>query len=497
MKKIIFIALLFWTNFVHAVDWYVSATGSGTGTIASPLSFSGMVNRINNLTIKSGDNVFFAKGNVFNNSMYINSVTAQNNIYFGSYGTGAKPRFWAHNTIGVFNVIGKSGWTFDGLNFEDTVFVNDHVAVSPMNAGIRLGDFSDGGVTTNNCVIKNCDVKNAGLGFVINGNYNQVLNCNISDLGNVLNTPNTGGATAYEDYGANGITLKGNYNRIIETLIRDAWCASYDFGMSGGAIEFYGSCSFNTFLRMKIIDCGAVGEFGSGIANALSQYNEFTYSQIINCGSLSYINFSGVFSTYAKNLRYWNNVIVEQANSRFSTSTTGLPAPYDGIWKANTSPTGERTLLAMSNAGETGYPDTVFDLRNNIFFLTNSQRIANTSTVASKTIRRNNLYSFTAGSSTGYTNGTGDITGSPGWTSTAGNPNTNGWDYTITAGSIAINAGMPLGYTIDHYGKAIINNPDIGISEFGNVVVTPPAPPTRIYILTHQQSTPIILKPGN
>jgi hypothetical protein len=67
----------------------------------------------------------------------------------------------------------------------------------------------------------------------------------------------------------------------------------------------------------------------------------------------------------------------------------------------------------------------------------------------------------------------------------------------MTAGSIAINAGMPLGYTIDHYGKPIINNPDIGISEFGNVVVTPPAPPTRTYILTHQQSTPIILKPGN
>jgi parallel beta-helix repeat protein len=495
MKKILFVTLLFLSTQVNAGVYHVSTGGALTnnGSVAAPWNFTGMLSRINDGTLKAFDSILFKKGDVFNSFMNVTSSNAANFLYFGSYGTGAKPRFWYYDKAGVFRVIGKVGWTFDGLNFEDVNHVNDHVAVSPMNCGIRLGLFSPGGTTSNNCTIKNCDVKNAGLGFVINGSNNRVLNCTVSNLGNVVNTPNTGGATAYEDYGANSITLKGNDNYFENCTFTDAWCASYDFGFSGGAIEFYGACSRNKFYRCTIYDCGAVGEFGADVAGTLSAYNEITYSAIINCGSESYVNFNNVFATTVKNLRYWNNVIVETSASRFSTATTGLPAPYDAAWKAGTSPTGERTRLAFSQP-LTVYPDTIFDLRNNIYYLRTSQKIANSATVASKTVRLNNLYDFSAGSTTNYSNGAGDINGAAGWVSTAGNPAT--WNYDLTAGSLAINAGMPLGFTADKQGRPIVNAPDIGVAEYTTgVVVTPPVNGTRTYILTNRQRTPLILKP--
>jgi len=472
MRSLLFALLMLSSSLTQATDYYVSVSGisSNNGTSTStPWNFSGMITRLNNGTIIAGDRILFKKGEVFNNSTTIgfggsaNSGTAANPIYFGSYGTGAKPRFQANTRAGIFWVVGKNYWIWDGLNFQDITFpVSDKLSIAPTGTGIRLGDF--GGTTkSSNCVIKNCDFDNIGLGVVILGDYNLVDSCTFTNLKNVVNTPNTGGSSAYEDYGANGITLEGSNNKFLHSYYQSNWCESYDFGFSGGANEMYGACVNNVFAYNTYIDCGGIAEFGSS-DGSVSSGNLFAYNKIIQCGSLSWINFNNVFATQATNTKYYNNVIVETSESRFSgpNGGTGIIMP-----EAISHYSNDYSLLAFSS----GSPNTtVFDLRNNAIYISNpNYKIASNSTVASKTIHQNNVYRFLNGATTNFALNTNEIiTTANIWNNQTGV--TTGWDYHLAASSAANDAGQALGlFDKDFAGNPIPSVPNSGILESATV----------------------------
>lgn len=436
MKKLLLLLLIL-PLLSSATTYYVSATGgTGAGTsTGTAWSISKFRTEVNAGSINPGDFILFKRGDVFTSATEFTgsgkSGSAGNTITLSAYGTGAKPRWEVATSKGAFSIIGISYWVFDNLNFQDLTFDNtDKVNTAPMNCGIRLGDFSSGGVQSNNNIIQYCDVDNCGLGYVINGNNNIVQFCNITDLKNVVNT-NDGGVG---DYGANGITIAGDDNYITDCLFTGNWCASYDFGLSGGAIEFFGACNRNQFLRNRFYDCGAIGEFGADDHATTSEHNRIAFCLIINCGSLSYVNFSGSFATTVTNTEYYNNVIVENSYSRFSgtTSCTGFSA-FCTAWHNNTSSTGETAMLAFGNGSPS---DTIYDIRNNIFVLANNQKVASSGTVAGKTTHLNNVYKFSGGSSAGFTLGVSEVSTSAAlFLSESGDPTT--WDYHLTSTSPA------------------------------------------------------------
>jgi hypothetical protein len=467
MKSLVCALLILISSTIQATDFYVSTSGtsSNNGTSQStPWNFTAMLSKINSGAIKAGDRILFRKGDVFNSSATIgfggaaNSGTATQPVYFGSYGTGAKPRFEANTPYGIFYVVGKNYWTWDGLNFQDLTFpASDKLNIAPMGTGIRIGDF--GGTTKSNyCVIKNCDFDNIGLGVVILGDYNLVDSCTFTNLKNVKNTPNTGGSTAYEDYGANGITLEGSNNQFLHSYYKSNWCESYDFGYSGGANEMYGACVNNTFAYNTYIDCGGIAEFGSS-NGAVSTGNTFAYNKIIQCGSLSWINFNSVFATQATNTKYYNNIIVETSESRFSGPNTGA-----GILKAESLSHLSQDLSCL--AFSAGSPNvTVFDLRNNIFYLANSGfRVVQNATVASKTIHQNNVFKFLNGAGANMTLNANEVTTTASiWTTETGSP--QAWTYQLVSGSAATDRGQNLGFTYDFEGNIVPSVPNAGILE--------------------------------
>jgi len=454
----------FWTNFVHAADWYVSASGTAAnpGTITSPKNWAGMVTIVNNGTVQAGDKILFKRGDAFtgvlNSGDYYGGV-AKNNITFASYGTGAKPRLTATTRTGVFHIMKKSGWVWDGLNFQDVTFsVSDKLSIAPCATGIRLGNFGSTSASDkmNGNTIKNCDFNNIGLGIVILGDNNLVDSCTFVNLKNVVNTIGSN-----EDYGANGITLAGSNNSFLHGYYESNWCESYDFGFSGGANEMFGACVDNLFAYNTYVDCGGIAEYGSQGTGDTSRRNKILYNKIINCGSLTYINFSSTFVCVALNNLYYNNVFVENSDSRFSGVNAGAGITTS---QARENFTADVACLAFSS-GSPAVSD-IFTLKNNIFWIANANyKVANTSTVASKTVHTNNVYRLLgAGSTANYTlDATEFLTTDNMFVAQLGAA--TGWNYQLLTPSVARDAGANVGGTVDFAGLTVTNPPNIGIYE--------------------------------
>jgi len=463
----------FWTNFVHAATYYVSTSGANgnPGTQALPWNWSRFSTNLTSGVILAGDSVLFKRGDFFNNSLQTGGYaggsarngTVTNPIYFGAYGTGAKPRMVANTRTGVFHVMRKNYWVWDNINFQDLTFsASDKLSIAPCATGIRLGDFgSDAAIDkTNNHVIKNCDFNNIGLGVVILGDNNLVDSCTFVNLKNVVNTPNTGGSTAYEDYGANAITLCGSNNQFLHGYYESNWCESYDFGYSGGANEMFGSCFDNLFAYNTYVDCGGIAEFGSQGSGDTSRRNKYAYNKIIECGSMSYISFNNVFVCVALDNYWYNNVFVETSASRFSGINAGTGI-VTAEARSNFSP--DVSCLAFS-AGSPA--QTIFYLKNNIFWFGNANfKCFNSTTVGNKTDHTNNIFQFKAsGATAGVPLNPSELsTTGVVWNNTTGA--TSGWDFKLPNGSLGIDFGTNLGFTQDFAGVAVTNPPNAGIFE--------------------------------
>lgn len=448
----------------------------------------------------AGDTFAFRSGEVFSNGRdefgslkwwSINgfrcpSGSARNPIVFTSYGTGAKPNFLFPSpsiTVGRNRIVmafdGVNYIVLDGLQFSDNRFpVNDKVSTALTSMGILLGE--DGlNSKTNNSVIKNCQFNNIGSGISMSGNNNRIEN-------NVFtNFKNYGDTSGNTDVGAIPIILmSGKYNRVTNNYIQGGWAytaaTASGAGLNGVGIEIMNDFDSSFIGYNTIIDCAGGMEIGNNTGLSTIGANEDTiaYNQFINNGVLCYAATTGTFSSRASKIRVWNNVYVENGNSRFSGPRFGQDIFSDGqsftsfpSWPAfpqnsSTSNFGGFRILQYPIDSENPL-DTLYDSRNNVFWMTNrNQALYGPERVRYK--RANNIYHIVGQAVLGgVLNGGNQIeinTSARIFRDTiALNPAQ--WIFNIAPTSQAWNFGRSVRLTRDFFNNSILGNPDAGIHE--------------------------------
>lgn len=443
-------------------NYYVSTSGSdgNAGTSAgSPWQTMAKVYAMRS-AIKAGDTILFKRGDSFVGQLkWEKSGTANARITFGNYGTGNLPIFQLTpgSTVplenrNLFYFGGASYITVDGFKITDLNIaaspaqVADHAMFAYTGTAIRFESYTTN-LTQN--IVQNCDISLVGMGVVFNGQDNgTIANSRITNLKNLVNTCGAPGTQAsWEDYGANGITIVGSSNTIKGNYFEGNWATSCDFGTNGGAIEFFSGSSHNRVIGNTMVDCGGIAEFGS-TTDATLDDTLFAYNLFINNGGLSWVNGSGVFASKTTNIQYFNNTIISTPADRF----------IKGIPDGNGNLIRETILLGWSGSPST----TVFNLKNNIFYLASGIDVVRPGADMSKVVHENNVYELSAGSATNFALGASEKTSSAALFLDTSASNPTFWNATPVPGSPAIGAGQPLGFTVDLKGRTVTNPPDVG-----------------------------------
>lgn len=341
MRNLILIIIVIYPIVINATTFYISNKGndlnSGTNAQFPWKTLDKIQNAANNARIKAGDSVLFNKGEKFIGSikwmniwgMNCSGGTKKKPIIISAYGVGEKPLFmYLHNSAIlpenriVFHFAGVNNIIIDGLQFKD--LNNSGNKKNPGNCGIAIYLGAMNEATCNNFFINNVDIVGYGMGIVIIGNYNRITNSLMTDFVNLKSTPSQIFEFKNDDYGANAVTITGNYNIIKNNFISGAWAESYDYGWNGGAFEFFNASSYNIIYNNTIVDCAGVAEFGGHNSNQSSINNFFFKNKIQNCGSMIWANLSGIYAIKIGNINFHDNVVIEDINSRFSGIYTGL-----------------------------------------------------------------------------------------------------------------------------------------------------------------------------
>lgn len=226
MKKTLYCFLLFSTISLSgiATTYYVSPTGSGTGTILSPLSFSSAVGK----SLVAGDSLIFRGGTYsFNSSQsFSKSGSASNLIHYVAY----------KSEIPIFDFRTQAySSSSRGLNLSGNCM---HVK------GITVQGAGDNGfyVAGSNLFIEQCTARwNCDSGFQLKtGSNNYILNCDSYENFDYETSGSIGGNAdgfadkQYTNIGTN--TYKGcrswrnsddgwdSYEKIGNTVYDSCWC---------------------------------------------------------------------------------------------------------------------------------------------------------------------------------------------------------------------------------------------------------------------------------
>ncbi len=386
-------------------------TNSGT-SISSPWkSLSAITSR----KFNAGSIISFKRGSSFSGSFIIDDLgTASSPIVFTAYGTGASPKFQNPGS----NTNKTRAITVNA----DYIVVEGFLITNAQEAGVYISAGSD------YVTVRNNEISITGDGIVMRGIGDKVINNYIHDLHMIHND-----AGGDDDYGANGILLSGPtsngeiaYNRIVNC--KDT---SYDYGIDGGTIEFWGAVSGYKIHHNFAEASEGFAELGSN-SNAPVSNNIISYNVMYNNGRPFGAHIGNGFAITLSGMRLENNTIV------------------DTVVHGNTQ--------AINFWG--GTPTTnMLTVRNNIFYLTTYSKVATHSTFT----HDHNLYFFNGKStSLGFTLGTGESIANPLFV------NVGAGDYSLMSGSPAINMGASLGYTIDYVGESVPNGtaPDMGGYEY-------------------------------
>ena len=472
-----------------------------------------------------GDTISFKCGDVFaNGSSGYNSMqwwgpsraascasgTALSPILFNSYSTGTKPNMlYPYPTATARDklVLGFSGVeyiTVDGLQFNDTRFsVTDKVGTALTKTGIMLGEGTSGIGYCNNCTVKNCDFTNIGCGIEAAGNYQ------IIDSNTITNLKSWGDTSGFNDGGAMPIARSnGKHCRITHNYINGGWCftgaTASGQGLNGVGIEILNDFDSSFIGYNTIVDCAGGFEIGSQIGPAYGPDNDtFAYNKFINLGALAFAatNPSGAFGGTIRKLRFWNNVYVQNQTSRFAGPKFGtdiytneesfnqFPSWGNGTGISPGSyPYNSSRMLGNYNAWsvlaynyDNGVStDTVYDSRNNVFWMTAGLPILKTNASTVNLKRRNNIYHVAGSDSYPSILGPSGTTLSTGEVSTTAKLfvdtvaiHPESWDFHLAAGSAAVNTGVQVGgITKDYGGSTITNPPSIGLYNASAVALT-------------------------
>ena len=400
--------------------YYIASNGNdsfgGTAMNTAWRTINKLQQALDNDIIQPGDQIKFRCGDSFTGKLIWSTIwgythvsgTSIAPITITSYtdpanGSTAKPKFFYPTSLPgeasgriLFWIVGVNYINFNNLEFTDNA--NDPTdKATPANLGTPIKFGSDGEAQCHHCTVRNCRITFCGMGVIFIGDFN-IMEFNV--LMNFKNLTSTATPTT-EDVGATAFTLTGDNNQILSNYVEGAWAESIDFGWNGGCIEMYNQSSNNIIKYNTFVDCGGVSEYGaSNGGNGLPALgNIMAYNKVINCGCAIYCNIGGEFAMQVGGLKVYNNVFIETTDSRFSAGPNfgaGLVTP---------------AVIASANAN--GVDDALFatnitpaaslwlDLQNNYIQLTNNMNVVR-SHLRSRTNHQYNVYKFSGGADTNY-----------------------------------------------------------------------------------------------
>lgn len=403
--------------------------------------------------------------------------TANAPIVFTSYGTGSKPNFLFPNPT---SVIGKNrnvltfknvGYIyFINLQFNDTRFpINDKVTTAYTATGLFIGE-SNASIC-NNVKVTNCNFSNTAYGIKSCARIMEISNNTFT------NFKSPGDTIGINDIGADALLPSGYRYLIKNNLIQGSWAyanpSSSSQGKLGGGLESINDFDSSLIIYNTFLDNSGAMEFGQ---NAGTQYgpndDTFAFNKFINNSVVCYINVTGTFACTAKNMRFWNNVIIENGNSRHTGANFGQNVLADGqsfttwsFWPSYplnptvSNPTGWRPFQYSSDAGVVA--DTLYDIRNNVIW--NNNGLIMKYTGRTKIKYRNNVYRLGGTSTLGGSLDLGEILTSNKIFVDTSSTNPANWNFNLQSGSPAINAGTYVGVSPDWAGAVTTNPPSVGI----------------------------------
>lgn len=112
MKRLLIIAILFWTNSVHATNYYFDATlGDDSRTSAQAQNSSTpwkTLSKLNSFyaSLSTGDSCLLKAGETFSGSITVNKA----GVIIGRYGTGADPVITGFYTVPAWTNVGTNLW---------------------------------------------------------------------------------------------------------------------------------------------------------------------------------------------------------------------------------------------------------------------------------------------------------------------------------------------------------------------------------------------------
>jgi len=449
-------SLLNFRNYFGNVYYFANSGDDtfGDGSIDNPYA---TLSKLSELSLVSGDNVLFKRGDTFRGALIINgSGVALSAITFSSYGIGSKPLIlgskdasdisnWVEYSESIWATI--AGYTYGEIG---NIYFNDDSSYGfrkqTLSACTSQGDFYLDLITKKlylYSIVNPSDFyNNIEVGGVYSDHIITLYNKNYINIRNL--------SIKYSSW--HGLNIYQSNYCVIENC-DFSWIGGSFAGMTdgtrlGNAIQLWKQCS-NIIIRYNNISQAYDAGITPQGSSTYLQNDIWIYNNVITNCWYSYEVFEYVGASMT-NINFDNNTCINAGN----------------CWSALQRPskTNERHVMWWGAEGIV----INCNIRNNIFYEITDNNQALRFDAACHAILKNNLYYVTTVGRIGYpipityatlaswqlatSNDIGSISANPLFVSTI--------DYHLLSGSPAINAGIDVG--LSYSGIA----PDIGAYEY-------------------------------
>ncbi len=470
MKKLLIIPFLLLLSLIASAETYYVSSSDGddddTG-LTEALAWA-TISKVNAATFAAGDSILFKRGDTWRiETINSDNGTSSGYVYYGAYGTGAKPLMLGskeENSTGDWADQGGNIWQNSDANFTvdvgNIIFNNgDTCGVKIMSASPTLDAQGEFWYDFTNDLIQIYSVGNPASYYTdiecvlsLNAVYREAFEYVIFQN---LDFRNWGQCAVYMWGGA-------NHNKFLDLDISfigggdmlDDYTTRY-----GNGITVYGAANNIEVSRCIIHDVYDAGISPQGAAGAYSTYNWYSRNNIIYKCEYSY--------------EFWYMAGVTVSEIYFENNTCLYAG---GGWSHNQRPDG----VMGHHVNSTTYYCTNganLNIRNNIFY-ESTQSLYHAGQLTGMdglTIDYNCVY--TTGTRMGEEDTDLYSTFSDWTTATShdlhsvnANPLlVSSTDFHLQVGSPAKDTGVQLGYQVDFDGTAIGYLPDIGAYEFEDI----------------------------
>jgi hypothetical protein len=417
----------------QAATYYVDAvagsdSNSGLSATSAWRSLDKVAQESSNRKVRksgfaAGDQILFRRGQTFQSSGYpIIRVagTATAPVVLDAWGIGEAPKF--DNTgPNVYDLVMKVDGNYALLR--NLAFIK-----SDASNVTEFGAYMAG----RGHRITACDFSGVGIGVKLEGSGHRVDSSAFHDLTMVVNDT----VNRDNDYGAIGVLVSGASDINVDHNRFDRLrAASPDYGVDGSALEIFNAASRVRFFNNIVQEVAALTEIGGSVPTDVVTDIVYHHNLVINANSIGYFhNNAGntTFGVVVNNVRFEHNTFSKTSDA-YNTFLLGFGVP--------------------PAANE-------FFLRNNIIEHRNSSGLFYNS---GQLVHQANLYWLTNANfgDAGFAFTATELSANPLFRNPAGG------DYRLSVGSMAVDRGQELGYTVDldELGMPVGNGPDLGAYE--------------------------------